>query len=215
MPASLTDQERRVYHYLIDFLAEHTYQPSVREIARRFRIRSTRTVADILQSLALKGYVERQGGRSRGLRLLGFPAVGNAQPVPLYRRLETPSMENGVSEPERYLAMDRTVVPADDAFLVQVADDGLSDRGIRAGDLVLVDPAARARDGDAVVARVGGETLVRLVVHRGAEVALHPGRANGTDLVLGPDDDYAIVGTVAGVVRERETEDRERATEAR
>jgi len=57
MPDPLTPLERKVYHYLIDFLAEHTYQPSVREIGQRFQIRSTKTVAAILQSIADKGYI--------------------------------------------------------------------------------------------------------------------------------------------------------------
>ena len=51
MTEPLTQLERRVYHYMIDFLAENTYQPSIREIAKRFRIKSTKTVSDILQSL--------------------------------------------------------------------------------------------------------------------------------------------------------------------
>src|SRR5688572_32751250 len=82
--SELTAIERRVYHYLIDFLAENTYQPSVREIGRRFKLKSTKTVVDILQSLAMKGYVSRVAGRSRGLRLTGFSSIGQTQPVPLY-----------------------------------------------------------------------------------------------------------------------------------
>lgn len=204
MPAALTELERDVYHFLIDFLAENTYQPSVREIARRFRIKSTRTVADILQSLALKGYVERQGGRSRGLRLLGYSAMGNAQPVPLYGRLPTSEPAGVASSPERYIALDRAFVPADDAFFVRVGDNAMAGRGIQAGDLVLVNPASRARDGEAVVARVGDDTVVRLVAHRGAEVALAPALSGGPEIVLGPADDFAIVGTVAGVVRDQD-----------
>ena len=46
MPEALTPLERRVYQYMIDFLAENTYQPSIREIAKRFRIKSTKTVSE-------------------------------------------------------------------------------------------------------------------------------------------------------------------------
>ena len=57
MTEPLTQLERRIYHYMIDFLAEHTYQPSIREIAKKFRIKSTKTVSDLLHSLASKGYI--------------------------------------------------------------------------------------------------------------------------------------------------------------
>ena len=47
---------------------------------------------------------------------------------------------------ERFIAMDRAFVPTDDAFFLRVADDGMQDRGIHAGDLVLVNPSARAKE---------------------------------------------------------------------
>jgi repressor LexA len=201
MPDSLTEIERRVYHYLLDFLAENTYQPSVREIGRRFRLKSTKTVVDILQSLALKGYVTREAGRSRGLRLLGFSSIGQTQPVPLYARLNAAEPMLADDNRERFIAMDRTFVPSDDAFFLRVEDDGMVDRGIQRGDLVLVNPAARAHDGDAVVARVDEQVLVRLLSHRGAQLALTPAAPEQREVVVGPTDDFAIVGTVAVVIR--------------
>ena len=87
MSEPLTQLERRVYHYMIDFLAENTYQPSIREIARKFRIKSTKTVSDLLHALESKGFIERDESRSRGVRLLGFAAAGATQPVPYYGRI--------------------------------------------------------------------------------------------------------------------------------
>ena len=87
MPEPLTQLERRVYHYMIDFLAENTYQPSIREIAKKFRIKSTKTVSDLLHALANKGYIERDESRSRGVRLLGYAAAGATQPVPYYGKI--------------------------------------------------------------------------------------------------------------------------------
>src|SRR5688572_25645720 len=201
MSESLTTIERRVYHYLIDFLAENTYQPSVREIGRRFKLKSTKTVVDILQSLAMKGYVSRVAGRSRGLRLTGFSSIGQTQPVPLYTRLNSIEPVLADENRERFIAMDRMFVPSDDAFFLRVEDDGMVDRGIQRGDLALVNPAARAHDGDAVVARVGERVMVRLLSHRGAQLALTPAAPDEREVVLGPADDFAIAGTVAAVIR--------------
>jgi repressor LexA len=201
MPEPLTAIERRVYHYLIDFLAENTYQPSVREIGRRFKLKSTKTVVDILQSLALKGYVTREAGRSRGVRLTGFESVGHTQPVPLYAKLNVGEPVLAVENRERFIAMDRMFVPSDDAFFLRVEDDGMEQRGLQRGDLVLVNPAARAHDGDAVVARIGDRSVVRLLSHRGSQVALATAAPDDPELVLGLSDDFAILGTVAAVLR--------------
>lgn len=201
MPDSLTPLERRVYHYLLDFLAEHTYQPSVREIGQRFRIKSTKSVADILQSLARKGYIERNGARSRGVRLIGYTALGGTQPVPLFSRVNASEPRLSEANRVRFIAMDRAFVPADDAFFLRVEDDGLQERGIHAGDLVLVNPSARARDNDAVAVRVADRCLVRLVVHRGAHLVFIPVKTDERELVVGPGDDFEVLGVIATVLR--------------
>src|SRR6476646_1309903 len=87
MSEPLSQLEKRFYHYLIDFLAENTFQPSIREIARKFRIKSTKTVSDLLHSLEKKGYIERDASRSRGVRLVGYAASGSTQPVPYYGKV--------------------------------------------------------------------------------------------------------------------------------
>src|SRR5947209_17435951 len=97
MSEPLTQLEEQVYHFMIDFLAENTYQPSVREIARKFSIKSTKTVSDLLHALEGKGYIERDESRSRGVRLIGFAAAGATQPVAFYPGLAAarPTLPDG------------------------------------------------------------------------------------------------------------------------
>jgi repressor LexA len=201
MPAPLTALERKVYRYLIDFLAEHTYQPSVREIGQRFQIRSTKTVAAVLQSIAEKGYIERAPGRSRGVKLLGYSSIGNVQPIPQYAVAPQGPSTIHTDVVQRYVAVDRAFVTADDAFLLTVPDDAMLGRGLARGDLVLVDPAARAKDHELVAARIGDEHVVRSIEHRGAAVTLWTVDADPSQRTLGPQDDYAILGVVAVVIR--------------
>lgn len=161
MPESLTPIERRVYHYLLDFLTENTYQPSVREIGREFRIKSTKTVSEILQALARKGFIERDPSRSRGVRLLGYQGARRTMPVPPYAAAGTP-----VSTTTRgtYLTIDRRFVPNERVFYVRV--DSVSAAapggGILDGDYVLVDPVANAGPGDLYAERDGDRGGVTL-----------------------------------------------------
>jgi repressor LexA len=201
MSESLSPLERRVYHYLLDFLAENTYQPSVREIGRRFKIKSTKTVAELLQSLAEKGYIEREGARSRGVRIVGFSSIGHTQPVPLYSRVNSAEPRLAAENRLRFIAMDRSFVPTDDAFFLRVSDEGMVGRGIQGGDLVLVNPSARARDGDAVAARIGDACVVRMLSHRGAHLAFAPASSDEPETTVGPTDDFEVLGVVAAVPR--------------
>ena len=121
MSEPLTPLERRVYHYLIDFLAENTYQPSIREIARKFRIKSTKTVSDLLTSLEQKGFIERDQSRSRGVRILGFSAHRRTQPVPYYGQIHAGEPALLPEHRAGFITMDRRFLPSDDVFFLQAS----------------------------------------------------------------------------------------------
>src|SRR5262245_43057083 len=170
MSEPLTPIERRVYHYMIDFLAENTYQPSIREIARKFRIKSTKTVSDLLHALESKGYIERDESRSRGVRLLGFAASGSTQPVPFYARVHAGEPALLPENRKAFVTMDRRFLPSDDVFMLRVRGASMTGRGILDGDYVMVSSSTRAKDGDVVAARIGDDSTVKTLAHRGSSV---------------------------------------------
>lgn len=192
----LTPVEQQVYRFLLDFLSERTFQPSVREIAKHCRIPSTKSVADLLASLERKGYIEREHGRSRGVTLVGFAGRAGTVPVPL-RRVQAGRADLADDD---HLTLDRRLVGADDAFLVRAAHEDAPRHGVRIGDLVLVHPSARARDGEVAVVRVANVVLVRTMRRRGAALLLEAPGA-GDDRELGQGDDYVVLGVLAGVIR--------------
>jgi repressor LexA len=201
MPDQLTPIERKVYHYLLDFLAENTFQPSIRDIGKRFRIKSTKTVSDVLQALATKGYIARESSRSRGVRLLGYSIMGRTQPVPFYCRLAGGDPMLLPENCQRYITLDRSFIPSEDAFFLQVTGDSMIGRGILDRDFVLINPSARAKDGDVIAARIGELATVRTLRHFGATIVLEPANPDERAISIAPNDDFAVVGTVAGVFR--------------
>ena len=162
MSEPLTQLEEQVYHYMIDFLAENTYQPSVREIARQFRIKSTKTVSDLLHALENKGYIQRDESRSRGVRLIGFAGGAATQPVPFYDGVDDGQPMTREANRKAFITVDRRFLPGPDVYCVKAAGGGLSSRGILDGDFVMVSPSSSPKPGDIVAARAGGETHVRV-----------------------------------------------------
>lgn len=201
MSEPLTQLERRVYHYMIDFLAENTYQPSIREIAKKFRIKSTKTVSDLLHSLETKGYIERDESRSRGVRLLGFAATGATQPVPYYSSVQSAEPVLQPANRAAFVTVDRRFLPSDDVFFLRVAGDAMAGRGILDRDYVLVSPSERPKDGDMVAVRMGTEFRVRTLMHRGATMVLEPANMTERSIELSPQDDFTMLGVVSGVFR--------------
>ena len=201
MTEPLTPLERRVYHYLIDFLAENTYQPSIREIAKKFRIKSTKTVSDLLGSLSQKGFIERDQSRSRGVRIVGYAGQSNTQPVPYYGRVHAGEPALLPDHRVGFLTMDRRFLPTDDVFFLRIKGDSMIGRGIFNSDYVLVSPSTRAKDGDIVAARLGEEATIKTLTHRGGTIVLEPANESERAIEVGPRDDFAILGVVCGVFR--------------
>ncbi len=201
MTEPLTQLERRVYHYMIDFLAENTYQPSIREIAKRFRIKSTKTVSDLLHALANKGYIERDESRSRGVRLLGYAASGATQPVPYYGKIHAGEPTLLPEHRLGYVTFDRRYLPSEDVFLLKVKGNSMTGRCIADGDFVLVSPTTKARDGDVIAARLGSEAAVKVLSHRGTTVVLEAANPAERPIDVGPRDDFQVLGVVCGVFR--------------
>lgn len=203
MPEPLTPLERRIYHYLIDFLTENTYQPSIREIGKKFRVKSTKTVSDLLQSLAEKGYIERDPSRSRGVRLLGYAGVNRTLPIPFYGRIHAGEPALVPEHRDGYLTMDRRFVPNEQAFFLKVKGDSMIGRGIHDGDFVMIDPtdAKDVADGSIIAARLGEEATIKTVTHRNEAIVLEPAHPDEREIVVKADDDFAVLGVVCGVFR--------------
>jgi repressor LexA len=201
MSEPLTPVERKVYHYLLDFLAENTYQPSIREIGKRFRIKSTKTVSDLLGSLAAKGYIERDPSRSRGVRLKGFAALGGTQPVPYYGKIHAGEPALLPEHQEGHITMDRRFVPNEQSYFMKIKGDSMIGRGINHGDFVMVNPTAEPQDGDVVAARLGEEATVKTLTHRGDHVVLEPANPAEREIEVKPTDDFAVLGVVSGIFR--------------
>ena len=203
MPAQLNKVERRILDYIIDYLKRNTYQPSIREIGKRFGIKSTKTVSEHLQSLADKGYIERDSSRSRAVRVVGMDLAPETLQVPLYGRIAAgePMLlrEHVVDD----YTLDRKLAPAPDAFFLRVQGDSMTEVGIQDGDLVLVVPTdmSEIENGEIVAARMHGEGTVKRLFARGDDVVLEPANPEYAPILVRDIADFAVLGRVEGLFR--------------
>jgi repressor LexA len=201
MPEALTPLEGSVYNYLLDFTAENTYQPSIRDIGKKFQIKSTKTVSDLLQSLARKGYIERDPARSRGVRLLGFTGGGKTKPVPYYGKIHAGEPSILPENRQGFITMYRRFIPADDVYFLRVKGDSMIGRAISDGDFVMVNPVAKPKENDIVAARIGEEATVKTLTHSNGKILLTPANPAEREIEIQPGQDFGILGVVCGVFR--------------
>lgn len=201
MSEPLTSLETSVYQYLLDFTAENTYQPSIRDIGARFKIKSTKTVSDLLQSLTRKGYIERDPARSRGVRLLGFAGAINTQPVPYYGRINPSEPALAPENREGFITVDRRFLPSNDTFMIRAKGESMVGRGINEGDYLLVNPSAKPSDRDIVAVKMGNDVIIRTFTRKNGTIVLQPANISEKDTVIDAGSEPQVLGIVCGVFR--------------
>ncbi|MBI4231451.1 MAG: transcriptional repressor LexA [Planctomycetes bacterium] len=215
--ADLTDRQREIVEFVRGETVRAGVPPSVREIARRMRIRSTRTVFDHLKALERKGVLRRRPGH-RGLVLAGRPVVeapagreGTDRPpaarprgIPLVGRVAAGGPTLAAEEIEGYMEFDTFFGPSDDLFLLRVVGDSMIDAGIWDGDFVVVRRAPKVPEGAVGVVLLDEEEATVKRVFMDAEgLRLEPANERYRPIRVGRSDgrNVRILGEVVGVVR--------------
>ena len=205
----LTTRQQEIWQFLVEYVDDHGYPPTVREIGDAVGLASPSTVHAHLANLERAGLLRRDPTKPRAIELVGrrrseSPAARATTPVlPLVGRiaaggplLAAESIEDEIAVPE---PLGRN---AD--FLLRVKGDSMIEVGILDGDVVVVRRQDDAREGDVVVALVGeDETADEATVktfHRdpGGRIRLQP--ENSALEPLYPEN-VQILGKVTGVFR--------------
>jgi repressor LexA len=169
---SLPKRQQEVLDFLVAYIRDHGYAPSIEEIGEALGMRSTSTVAYHLDALTKKGLIIRKGPRS-------FDVAESVQPlgVPMLGRITAGLPMLAEADPSEYVDVTK-VFHVPNHFLLEVVGESMIDEQIRPGDYVLVEPGSQARNGDLVVALVDGEeTTLKRYYLEGPLVRLQPSNA--------------------------------------
>jgi len=197
----LTDIERKILDFMVQYLRANTYQPSIREIGERFGIKSTKTVSEHLQALADKGFLERDPSRSRGVKILGVDLGADTVSVPCFAGL--PDAADAGARPEMHVSIDRAFGGERGSFFVRAASGDLAVLGVAAGDFVLVSPVELedVEDGTVVVARVGGDSVFHRFSRNGKGLRLEALKPGGDTTLVEDAQGLQLIGRVTGLYR--------------
>jgi repressor LexA len=202
----LTARQQEIWQYLAEYVDEHGYPPTVREIGDAVGLASPSTVHAHLANLERAGFLRRDPTKPRAIELVGRrKAEPQASPTPLLPLvgqiaaggplLAEEAIEDQVAVPE---PLGRN---AD--FLLRVKGDSMIEAGILDGDIVVVQRQEDARDGEIVVALVGDdesadEATVKTFHREAGRIRLQP--ENSALEPLYPEI-VQILGRVTGVFR--------------
>jgi repressor LexA len=206
----LTERQQEIWNFLVEYVDRHGYPPTVREIGEHVGLASPSTVHAHLANLERAGLLRRDPTKPRALELIGRERHDEARPVaetldvvrlPVVGEIAAGGPLLAEQNIEDYLAMPSSTKGD---FLLRVKGDSMIDAGILDGDLVIVQRAQDARNGEIVVALAGDdesadEATVKTFYREDGRVRLQPENSSMQPIYA---RHVQILGRVVGVFRE-------------
>lgn len=190
----LTKRQSDILGFIQKVLLNNGYPPTLREIAAHFKIKSVRTIFDHLVSLEKKGYVKRDQGKKRGLRIIKMPGL------PLLGEISAGSPMVPL-EIQEFVGIDAFVDRSH--LLLKVKRNSMIDDGIRDKDIIVVRPQKVVKNGEIVACVVEGEVLVKRFEKKGDEIRLKPANKEMVPLIIKEREGkkIEIIGKIVALLR--------------
>jgi repressor LexA len=199
----LTGRQQEIWTFLVDYVDRHGYPPTVREIGEAVGLASPSTVHAHLANLERAGLLRRDPTKPRALELMGreIQAAATLPKLPLLGQIAAGSPLLADENVEDAIAVPETLRGD---FLLRVKGESMIEAGILDGDIVVVQRAQDARNGEIVVALAGDdesadEATVKTFYRERGRIRLQP--ENSALEPIYPDY-VQILGKVVGVFRE-------------
>lgn len=195
-------KERAVYEYIIDTIKKEGFSPSVRDIKIALDIKSTSTVHSYLEKLEKKGYIQKEPGKSRTIRVDNIEMGGKRTSirVPIIGQVTAGVPILAIENHEGYLDFPIYKQSYLNArlFALRIKGDSMIEAGIMNGDYVIVEKRNYADNGEIVVALIDDEATVKKYYFEDGNVRLQPCNSTMRPIIL---RDVVVLGKVISVLR--------------
>ena len=216
-PPKLTARQQQILELIQTSIAQTGAPPTRAEIAHTLGFKSANAAEEHLQALARKGVIELVSGTSRGIRLrsedlqsinesrgrqLNLPLPSLSQLVlPLVGRVAAGSPILAQEHVDQTYHVERSLFQRTPDYLLRVRGMSMRDVGILDGDLLAVQSAREAKNGQIVVARLGDDVTVKRFMRRQDQIELHAENPDYKTIVVHPGDPFEIEGLAVGLIR--------------
>ncbi len=195
----LSPREKRTLEYIIETINNHGYSPSIRDIKNAVGFNSTSTVHYCLQKLEAYGYIQKEDGKSRTIRVEGLGTTSSTQ-VPLLGKVTAGQPILAEQNYEGYVSFiaDSIGCSQENLFALKVSGESMIDAGIIDGDIVIVDRRDYANNGEIVVAMIEDSATVKTFYREDGHFRLQP-----ENMTMEPiySDKVIILGKVVASLR--------------
>lgn len=190
--ARTSNKREQILNFLTQFMNEHGYAPTVREICNAVGLQSTATVHYHLNALRDAGLIEMDEMKKRAISL---PDAQRADRIPVVGVVTAGVPILATENIEGYIPWDGEA----GCFVLRVRGDSMIGAGILDGDKVVVRPQPDAENGQIVVALLDDSATVKRLKKTGSDVWLMPENPSYEPI---PGNEAKILGRVKALIRE-------------
>ena len=199
MALPLKPKEKLVLDFIAETMNETGYAPSVRDICSALNIKSTSTAQMYIERLEAKGYIVKEAGKSRTMRL---ELPGNDKKrysVPILGQVAAGTPILTVENFDGYIDYTtEKVFEKGTLFALKVKGESMREIGILNGDIVIVEQRQYADNGEIVVAMIDDEATVKRFFKEDGRYRLQPENSEMEPIYT---DEVSILGKVVALAR--------------
>jgi repressor LexA len=209
MTRGLTDKQERILNFIVEYVEDKGYPPSIREIGTAFDISSLRGVTVHLDALERKGYIKR-ANTSRSITVMGRTGATspkrNVTFLPLVGTIAAGSPITATENIEQMMPVPQEMVyNTQGGFVLRVKGDSMIEAHIADGDYVVIRPQQTAQNGDLVAALLPGdgadlEATVKTFEDSNGRTRLVPANPNYEPIDFNREGSR-VIGRVIGLIR--------------
>lgn len=194
-------KQQEILDFIKKFIIERGFPPSVREICEAVNLNSTSTVHSHLEALEEKGYIRRDGAKSRTIELVDDQfnlmrrEVSN---VPMVGTITAGQPILAVENLNGYFPIPVDYLPNSQTFMLKVKGESMINAGILDGDQIIVKQQNTANNGDMVVALIDDSATVKTFYKEKGHYRLQPENDTMEPIIV---DHCEILGVVVGLFR--------------
>ena len=195
--AKATANCQEILQIIKDFIADHDYSPTARDIMKRTKLKSVSSVHAYIIELENKGLITRENNKSRSIKLSGSAGTSPRVDLPVVGDVAAGSpilAEQNISE--------NVTLPADLAgrgnFILKVRGNSMIDAGIYDGDKVIVRQQKTIKNGEIAVVLLGDEATVKRFYKEKDHFRLQPENKRMKPIIV---DECELCGKVIGLYR--------------
>lgn len=193
--SQLTEKQRDVFEYLLEYLRERDHWPTFQEIADHLDAKSTTSVAQLFDRLVQKHFLVRDGHGSYQVHPTKRYLVSREEEpfsIPIKGVITAGKMAEAVEADMGSLSLDSFFKKPEAVFCLRVAGDSMKEAGIRDGDYALM-LKTEIFDGDIAAVVYNGETTLKRVYFKDNGLVLVPENRDLEPIRLQPDEAEEVV----------------------